>query len=164
MEIHQRDLWNELKCFFKIKVISGAKTRFRKDEWNEEGNLERLFPDIYSLVLHHQSTVAELWTKEGWRFNFKRQFNDWEIPRMTDFINKIEQFSGLGIDELWWKGDEKGTYKVSKAYRKMNHNQQPNTWPWKNIWKTKIPYKVACFVWLLAKEAVLTQENLMKEG
>ncbi|WMV19385.1 hypothetical protein MTR67_012770 [Solanum verrucosum] len=114
-----RDLWNELKCFFKIK-----------------------------------STMAELWTTEGWRFNFRRQFNDWEIPRMADFINKIEQFSGLGIDELWWKGDEKGTYEVSKAYMKMNHNQQPSSWPLKNIWKTKIPYIVACFVWLLAKEAV----------
>ncbi|WMV09476.1 hypothetical protein MTR67_002861 [Solanum verrucosum] len=38
----------------------------------------------------------------------------WEIPRMANFINKMEQFSGLGTDEdeLWWKGDEKGTYKV----------------------------------------------------
>ncbi|WMV37951.1 hypothetical protein MTR67_031336 [Solanum verrucosum] len=81
MEIHQRSR-NELKCFFKIKVNNGAKTRFWKDEWHEEGNLER-------------------------------QFNDWEIPRMADLINKIEQFSGLGTDEdeLWWKGNEKGTYK-----------------------------------------------------
>ncbi|WMV14232.1 hypothetical protein MTR67_007617 [Solanum verrucosum] len=32
------------------------------------------------------------------------------------------------------------------------------------IWKAKIPYKVSCFTWLLAKQAVLTQENLMKRG
>lgn len=32
------------------------------------------------------------------------------------------------------------------------------------IWKVKIPYKVACFTWLLAKEAVLTQDNLIKRG
>ncbi|WMV54061.1 hypothetical protein MTR67_047446 [Solanum verrucosum] len=131
MEINQRDLWNEPKCFFKIK-----------------------------------SSIAELWTKEGWRYNFRRQFYDWEIPRMADFINKIEQFGELGADEdeLQWKGDEKNTYKVSKAYMKMNHNLQPSNWPWKNIWKTKMPHKVACFVWLLAKEAMLTQENLMKRG
>ena len=82
-------------------------------------------------------------------------------------ILSVEPFSGLVADEdeLWWKGNEKGTYKVSKPYRKMNHNQQPNSWPWKNIRKTKIPYKVACFVWHLAKEAaVLTQESLMKRG
>ncbi|WMV42541.1 hypothetical protein MTR67_035926 [Solanum verrucosum] len=27
-----------------------------------------------------------------------------------------------------------------------------------------MPHKVACFVWLLAKEVVLTQDNLMKKG
>lgn len=67
-------------------------------------------------------------------------------------------------DELWCKGNEKGTYKVSKAYRKMNHKQQPNSWPWKNIWKTKIPYKVSMLCVALAKEALLTQENPMKKG
>ncbi|WMV45920.1 hypothetical protein MTR67_039305, partial [Solanum verrucosum] len=36
--------------------------------------------------------------------------------------------------------------------------------PWKLIWKVKIPYKVSCFTWLLAKQVVLTQENLMKRG
>lgn len=28
------------------------------------------------------------------------------------------------------------------------------------IWNEKIPYKVACFTWLVAKEAVLTQAEL----
>uniref|UniRef100_A0A0V0H3V8 Putative ovule protein n=1 Tax=Solanum chacoense TaxID=4108 RepID=A0A0V0H3V8_SOLCH len=28
------------------------------------------------------------------------------------------------------------------------------------IWNEKIPYKVACFTWLVAKEAVLTQADL----
>ncbi|XP_060210534.1 uncharacterized protein LOC132637471 [Lycium barbarum] len=41
---------------------------------------------------------------------------------------------------------------------------QVTNWPWKHIWKTKIPCKVACFSWLLAKEAVLTHENLKKRN
>lgn len=32
------------------------------------------------------------------------------------------------------------------------------------IWKTRIPYKVNCFTWLLAKEAVLTHDNFNKRG
>ncbi|WMV14075.1 hypothetical protein MTR67_007460, partial [Solanum verrucosum] len=43
-------------------------------------------------------------------------------------------------------------------------NQQNVNWPWKTIWKVNIPYKVSCFIWLLSKEAVLTQDNLMKKG
>jgi len=55
--------------------------------------------------------------------------------------------------------------RVGKAYRWLNsHNQQNVNWPWKTIWKVNIPYKVSCFIWLLSKEAVLTQYNLMKKG
>ncbi|XP_059301783.1 uncharacterized protein LOC132053687 [Lycium ferocissimum] len=47
----------------------------------------------------------------------------------------------------------------------MNQSiQQITNWPWKHIWRSKVPHKVSCFVWLLAKEAVLTQDNLMKRG
>jgi len=42
-----------------------------------------------------------------------------------------------------------------------NHNLN---WPWKQIWKNRIPYNISCFIWLLAKEAALTQDNVMKKG
>ncbi|WMV51260.1 hypothetical protein MTR67_044645, partial [Solanum verrucosum] len=89
-----RDLWNEIKCFFKIKC-----------------------------------TIAELLTAEEWGFNFKRQLIDWEIPTLADFINKIEQLSGLGADEdeLWWKRDEKGTYKNHRATMKIVLEPQRNS-------------------------------------
>lgn len=32
------------------------------------------------------------------------------------------------------------------------------------VWKTTVPTKVACFGWLVAHEACLTQENLMRRG
>ncbi|WMV36972.1 hypothetical protein MTR67_030357 [Solanum verrucosum] len=43
-------------------------------------------------------------------------------------------------------------------------SQQIPTWPWRQIWKCRIPYKVSCFIWLLAKDAALTQDNVMKRG
>jgi len=36
---------------------------------------------------------------------------------------------------------------------------QISEWPWNHIWRVKIPYKVACFTWLLANEAALTHER-----
>ncbi|WMV17749.1 hypothetical protein MTR67_011134 [Solanum verrucosum] len=162
-----RSLWDEFKQNTKIKVVDGAKTRFWKEDWHEAGNLETPFPDIHSLVLQQQNTIAELWTPHGWNIIFRRHLNDWEIPRVTEFFSVIEQFSGLetGKDRLQWLGNSTGTFKVSAAYRKLNHPiMQESKWPWKHIWKAKIPHKVACFVWLLAKEVVLTQENLMKRG
>ncbi|CAN4090749.1 unnamed protein product [Withania somnifera] len=108
-----------------------------------------------------------MWTQEGWDITFRRQINDWKIPRAAEFFDTINQFKGTQVreDELWWQGSDKGIFKVSKAYKKLNiSNQQLINWPWKNIRRVKIPYKVACFVWLLPKEAVLTQDNLMKRG
>lgn len=31
-------------------------------------------------------------------------------------------------------------------------------------WKVKVPFKIACFSWLLAKQIALIQDNLMKRG
>ncbi|WMV26903.1 hypothetical protein MTR67_020288 [Solanum verrucosum] len=129
--------------------------------------METLFPDIHNLVLQQQSTIADLWTPQGWKFVFRRYLNDWEIPRVTEIFRSIDQFSGLeiGRDRLQWLGNSKGIFKVGAVYKKLNHpNLQLLKWPWKHIWKAKIPYKVSCFVWLLTKEAVLTQDNLMKRG
>ncbi|KAG5620177.1 hypothetical protein H5410_005395 [Solanum commersonii] len=91
-----RELWNEFKPNTKIKVVDGIKTRFgrmigmQKEIW-------RLFPDIHYLVLQQQSTIADLWTPQGWNFVFRRHLNDWEIPRVTEFFRSIDQFSGLEI-------------------------------------------------------------------
>lgn len=162
-----RSLWSDLKSNTKIKVNDGHKTRFWYDDWHESGTMLSLYPNIHNLVLQQQRPIAEMWTPEGWEVNFRRQINDWEITRVADFFSLIGQFKGTqeGDDELWWQDTEKGAFKVGKTYKKMNNNNQLITnWPWKNIWKTKIPYKVACFVWLLSKEAVLTKENLMKRG
>ncbi|WMV40307.1 hypothetical protein MTR67_033692 [Solanum verrucosum] len=72
---------------------------------------------------------------------------------------------GAEEDALWWKGSSKGIFKVGAAYRLMEQpSQQIPIWPWRQIWKGRIPYKVSCFIWLLAKEAALTQDNVMKRG
>jgi len=95
-----RELWNEFKPNTMIKVVDGIKTRFWKDDWHAEGNMETLFPDIHNLVLQQQSTIADLWTPQGWNFVFRRHLNGWEIPRVTNFFRSIDQFSGLEIGRV----------------------------------------------------------------
>ncbi|WMV44637.1 hypothetical protein MTR67_038022 [Solanum verrucosum] len=59
--------------------------------------------------------------------------------------------------------DKNGKFSVNSAYKELNSAVvMEKDRPLKMIWKPKIPYKVNCFTWLLAKEAVLTQENLSK--
>ncbi|KAG5623027.1 hypothetical protein H5410_008245 [Solanum commersonii] len=92
--------------------MDGSKNRFWKDIWHEKGNMEDLFPDIYNLII--------------------RNLNDWEIVRVTEFLNTVNTFTGLqpGEDKLWWTGDDKGVFKVNKSYKVMDQtDQQCSSWP-----------------------------------
>ncbi|WMV40486.1 hypothetical protein MTR67_033871 [Solanum verrucosum] len=56
---------------------------------------------------------------------------------------------------------EGGELTVKSAYRELRSTEEQHAgWPWRMIWRTEIPYKVNYFTWLLAKQAVLTHENL----
>ena len=105
--------------------------------------------------------------KPRWNLSFRRPLNDWEIQRLVEFYKVLGQFKGTinAQDSLEWQDHNRDNFSVRRAYKKINPcNSQGNGWPWKLIWKTKIPYKVSCFTWFLAKQVVLTQENLMKRN
>ncbi|WMV55659.1 hypothetical protein MTR67_049044, partial [Solanum verrucosum] len=56
-------------------------------------------------------------------------------------------------------------FSVKSAYHALcNLDQQIPQWPWRYIWKVKVPTKVLHFSWLLAREACLTQENIRRRG
>ncbi|WMV34092.1 hypothetical protein MTR67_027477 [Solanum verrucosum] len=138
------------------------------DKWmTTKVPLSQRFPDLYDLCQMQQATVAELWNDQGWNLHFRRNLNDWEMCRITEFLVTLAQFSNLSKEEdsLVWNVGNKGCFTVNSAYEDLNAvGFEEVEWPWKMIWKTKIPYKVNCFTWLLAKETVLTHENLSKRG
>lgn len=64
-----------------------------------------------------------------------------------------------------WQGNKEGKFTVESGYKEYNStNNLIGFWPWKIIWKVKVPLEVACFTWLPAKKAALTQDNLCKRG
>ena len=73
----------------------------------------------------------------------------------VEFYKVLGQFKGTidAQDSLVWQDHNRDNFSVRRAYKKFNPcNSQGNGWPWKLILKTKIPYKVSCFTWLLAKQ------------
>ena len=108
-----------------------------------------------------------MWTGQGWNLYLRTYLNDWEIGRITEFYNSVASFNNLTdeVGRLEWNRNSKGIFYVKSAYRELNVEVvKEKEWPWKMIWKPKIPYKVNCFIWLLANEAVLTHDNLNKRG
>ena len=48
-----------------------------------------LFPDIFVLAQHQEKSVAEMWSPQGWNMIFRRNLNDWEIPRMIELFKLL---------------------------------------------------------------------------
>lgn len=107
---------------------------------------------------------------------FRRFLDDCKEERLTEFYNILEQDKHLTCEEdrLVWKEKKYYNFKVKSAYKLLDPSTQAKElWPCKMICKgtipqkvTKlkkkgtIPRKVACFIWLVARQAVLTQDNL----
>ena len=66
-------------------------------------------------------------------------------------------------DRMQWVHDNKSGFSVNSYSKGLNRHEN-NTYPWKCIWKARVPSKVAFFCWLVSLKKVLTTENLRKMG
>lgn len=53
-----------------------------------------LFPDLFSLCTNPEETVAEVWSTDGWNIVFRRHLNDWEIGRVGELLQVLNDFNG----------------------------------------------------------------------
>jgi hypothetical protein len=66
-----------------------------------------------------------------------------------------------GEDKLWWSPSRKGKFDVRYFYNILAYKETVHL-PWKRIWQTKVPLKVAFFAWVVALGKILTLDNLRK--
>ena len=70
---------------------------------------------------------------------------------------------GGGCDKLCWDLNGSEKFETLSFYHKIR-NAAPSTFPWKSIWKVKVPKRVTFFRWLAAHGQILTLDNLMLHG
>lgn len=64
------------------------------------------------------------------------------------YFNTYRYFGAM--DNMRWQGDSQGKLTVKTACRDLNQsNNQVECWPWKMIWRFKIPNKVVYFFTLV---------------
>ena len=79
------------------------------------------------------------------------------------FINSIYStpVRGFEEDKRYWLPCKRKGFTVRAYYHLLiGHSEQ--SFPWKSIWKQKIPSRVAFFVWTAALGKCLTIDNLRK--
>ncbi|KAF5464706.1 hypothetical protein F2P56_014761 [Juglans regia] len=128
-----------------------------------------MFPTLYSIAANMEASVADVWgSPHGppqWNVLFNRDFHDWELPTVLDFFSLIYATGNTTAqeDKLQWRINGSKKYTV-RAYYKILISQADAHFPWKSIWSSRVPSKVAFFVWTSALGKILTTDNLRKRG
>ncbi|KAG5620178.1 hypothetical protein H5410_005396 [Solanum commersonii] len=67
---------------------------------------------------------------------FRRHLNNWEINRVAELLNTLEQYKDLtpNEDSLFWLPDKQGRFSAGSAYKTSQRSvSQSSGWPWKMI-------------------------------
>uniref|UniRef100_A0A7N2L766 Reverse transcriptase zinc-binding domain-containing protein n=1 Tax=Quercus lobata TaxID=97700 RepID=A0A7N2L766_QUELO len=98
-----------------------------------------------------------------WDVRFIRSVHARDLEAMSDFMVTIygSHIRGRGEDKMCWIPSKVKGFLVSDYYRILAGTAFFG-FPWKSIWKQKIPSRVAFFVWTAALGKCLTIDNLRK--
>jgi hypothetical protein len=131
-----------------------------KDTWLYSEPLSTTSPDLFKLCEQKDISVFQLVTGlvpitfSRWLINDLR--NEWN-KILTDVLNvQLESES----DTICWKLEGNGVFSVQSTYNALTCSDSGPYY--KNIWKGKIPPKIKIFLWLVANDAILTKDDMLK--
>ncbi|KAF3651267.1 putative transcription repressor MYB6-like [Capsicum annuum] len=148
-----------------FSVGNGNLVSFWNEKWLIYQPLKISHPNLYRLAVNPYSTVAQNRAGTSWNLLLRRNLQDWELEEIFDLYKILEDrtINPWASDKLRWGSSSKGSYSVKAGYSKLSAQNEVNEhWPWKLIWRTKLPYKIMCFTWTAIREAILTQDNLCR--
>ena len=141
----------------------GKSTRFWEDCWLGQKPLCQNFPRLYNLTFNHNITVHDVFTKGFGCVKFRRFLRE-ETLQM--WVKVMEDCSHVQLstepDKVSWLLTKSGTFSVKSLYHYLCASRV--RFPYKVLWKLKLPLRVKVFCWLVIKKRILTRDNLKKKG
>ena len=119
------------------------------------------FVGANSEVLCHQEGGSD----RIWNLRFHRDFHERELGAAFSFLEFIQSRipRGGGNDTSHWCLKGNGRFDTHSYYNIVRGVVASN-FPWKGVWKAKIPRRVSFFVWTAVHGQILTLDNLMLKG
>ena len=157
--------WELFAKYLNFEVRAGKNVRFWIDVWCIDCTLKDLFPDLYSLAPDKEALVASYLSISGdkhhWNLQFTHDFQDWELASVDGFFYLLYDNvpSSSDHDKAVWLPSLRGLFDV-RSYYKVLRGGSGNSFPWRSIWRTKVPQRVAFFVWTVALGRILTVDKL----
>jgi hypothetical protein len=153
----------------KFEVGDGSLIRFWDDVWCLEQPLKIAYPELYRIACIKEGVVADFVQFSGeavhWDVHFTRLVQDWELESISSFLEdlysvKIKRYEQ---DKMCWQPSPSIGFQVKSFYNQISSNGA-GSFPWKIIWKAKVPPRVAFFSWTAASGKILTMDNLSRRG
>ena len=158
--------WHSLSRFILYEIGDESKVQFWLDSWCGSSFADR-YPELFRICRRKEASVADLMRYTNgflhWEIHFCRDVHNRELEAFRSFINTIYStpVRGIGEDKRCWLPCKSKGFTVSAYYHLLvGHSEQ--FFPWKSIWKQKIPSRVAFFVWTAALGKCLAISNLRK--
>jgi mannosylglycoprotein endo-beta-mannosidase len=100
-----------------------------------------------------------------WNLQFTRSPNDWELSEFMSFFGTIyaHVIRRGGSDKVVWLGSKDGRFTVKSFYTSLRGDTSSSI-PWRDVWRSKVPMRVAFFVWEVMHGKILTIDNLRRRG
>ena len=161
--------WDTFCKLLKFEVGDGSLIRFWDDVWCLEQPLKFAYPELYLTACNKEGVVADFVQFSGevvhWDVHFTRMVQDWELESISSSLEvlysaKIKRYEQ---DKLCWQPSPSIGFQVKSFYNQISSNGA-GSFPWKNIWKAKVPPRVAFFSWTAASGKILTLDNLCRRG
>jgi hypothetical protein len=160
--------WDSFQSHCSFLVGDGQRVRFWQDWWCGDMALKDAFPELFVISRDTEVSVADLMSFPNgllhWDFHFVRNVKDWELESLTSFMDLLYSchMEGVGEDRLSWRSRPSKGFTVKTFY----HCLCPlsGSFPWKFIWKAKVPPRIAFFSWTAALGKLLTIDNLRKRN
>ncbi|RVW28883.1 Sec1 family domain-containing protein MIP3 [Vitis vinifera] len=119
-----KEIWKESDwCWdnMTFRVGKGNMICFWTDVWCSDSSLAQCFPHLFGMAAHQSLTIEEMWDQNSgqgnWNLHFLRDFNDWEIELVGEFLHILRGFKpSLEEDSVIWRKGRSGQFRVKEAY------------------------------------------------
>jgi hypothetical protein len=147
--------------FVRYEMRDRTKIRFWHDLWCEDQPLKESFLDLFCIACCKEAWVADhLLFSNGniqWNLSFIRPMQDWEVELVIAFFNVLYLLKVRlgGEDSIWWIPSKRKKFEVRSFYQTLSIPSS-SSFPWKTIWRVKVPSRVSFFVWIAALGKILS--------
>ena len=148
-----------------VTLVVGDDSRilFWHDKWVGDNTLNRLYPQLYVCSNDKEAYISDvLCYQEGgndriWNLRFHRNFHERELGAALSFLEFIQSRipRGGGNDTSHWCLKGNGMFDT-RSYYNIIRGAADSNFPWKGVWKAKIPKRVAFFGWTTIHGQILT--------